>query len=155
MCKITRTQSWLFSMWGTVSSWLSVFSESFCVVTCGHTEAGTRCKCHNQGWILRSLCTPHSPLIQSSAVARWQPELSSKPTLTLITAQIFGKSNSHRDTGVVRCRIKQAWTRQTENEIMRQMRTDETEDKRGTEPTNEERNKALNPVNPPLLRNTI
>lgn len=56
-----------------------------------------------------------------------------KPTLTNITAQIFGKLNRVTRTEELSCAEKK-WvsTRQTEIKVMRQTRTDETEEKRYT-----------------------
>ncbi len=121
MHRNTHTQTWLFS---TVSLWLSVFCERpDSLFGVGQTHRGRYTMLMSQsGLNTQKPLNTTLPLIRSSAAVRWQPELNLKCVLAL---QIFGKSN--RVTGTQ----ERARTRQTENEIMRQMRTHE--DRRCTE----------------------
>lgn len=133
-------------IWWTIDDTLSppgsphsLSVPSSCLETCRHTGCYTILMSHSElnGPKLTNATSLFS--FPSSTVPLWWAELNWKPILTLVTAQIFGKSDGITGTGVVLCRIKQAQTRHLENEIMRQTRTDEAEDKGRVEPKREEK----------------
>lgn len=125
MCTVTHTltQSWLFSMWYTVSLWLSVFCERpESLFGDWQAHRGRYTMLMSQSGLNTQKPVNATFTFNPFQMAAWA-ELE-----THINASDFWQiKQSHRDTGAVLCRAKQAWTREMENEIMRQMRTRNTQ----------------------------